>query len=179
MTRQTGILMRPEASPTARFIRYETRQGAGIFGVGSDFRDILSIGLIRVPRVIRREIEALAYWLNINTTAPPGEAYADRLSRSPITWFKATATGHVARAERLCRLLNEQGVNLRRVCTDDPGRILFEDDVQIVTRRPRSTYLQEPEFYKTRHARRIQRLASRRKRSAWNKARKSKHGLSG
>jgi len=125
-----------EAEP--RFIRFESADnGDGLFATASWFLDLVAMREIRALRKTIREIEGLYNWLGTNTPAPPPIAYRDDRNRRPVTWFKSTAIEHCRRADRLCELLNRESVNVRRIARSKIPRILWSDDVQVVSRRDR------------------------------------------
>lgn len=47
-------------------------------------------------------------------------------------WFKDTATHLLDRVPRYVEILDEHGVPCVRVESQNPGRVIYEDDVQIV-----------------------------------------------
>ena len=72
-------------------------------------------------------------WLNVDLEEP------DRLARSrrpgaracAISWFKASATGHIAHARELASLLAQHGIATRMLTTERPGYVVYEDDFQV------------------------------------------------
>ena len=75
----------------------------------------------------------LRAWLNLDLDEP------DRLARSrrpgaravAISWFKASATSHIARAREVCALLAQHDIASRMLTTERPGYIVYEDDFQV------------------------------------------------
>ena len=64
------------------------------------------------------------------------------LHRDPVSWFKPSATQMIERAQNLSRLVEEAGVPIQEIASDQPGEIVFEDEFQIVAhaflhRKPR------------------------------------------
>lgn len=47
-------------------------------------------------------------------------------------WFKTGATDLIARVDGYLHLLDRYGVGWVRLESDDPGRVLYEDDYQVV-----------------------------------------------
>lgn len=125
------------------YVRYETREGVGLFQVLREFD--WTVGLlsnpryrsVRIPKARAREILDLYSWLSGHTSAPPRDAYDDRISREPATWYRACATEHLRHADRLCDLLRMEGLDLRRVERQRLHGILWCDAETIVTRRER------------------------------------------
>lgn len=72
-------------------------------------------------------------WLNVDLEVP------DRLARSrrpganecAISWFKASATEHIAKAREVVALLEQHEIHSRMLTTDRPGYIVYEDDFQV------------------------------------------------
>jgi hypothetical protein len=72
-------------------------------------------------------------WLDVDLDEP------DRLARSrrpganacAISWFKASATGHIVRARELASLLAQHDIRSRMLTTERPGYIVYEDEFQI------------------------------------------------
>lgn len=55
-----------------------------------------------------------------------------------VAWFKADASHLLERVDGYLALLDAHGVPWERAVSDDPGRIVYEDDVQVVA-VPRAT----------------------------------------
>jgi hypothetical protein len=55
-------------------------------------------------------------------------------SRNPgaVSWFKSSATHLIVRIDGYLALLDAYGVPWERAETDRPGRVIYEDDVQVV-----------------------------------------------
>lgn len=74
-------------------------------------------------------------WYNA-AYADPSNVQSNVFDRAvnPITecWFKASATHLLARVDGYLRLLDAHGVAWEKVDSDEPGMILYEDDVQVV-----------------------------------------------
>jgi hypothetical protein len=69
----------------------------------------------------------------------PGKVEPSIFDRTihPITscWFKVTAEHLLARIPGYLRLLDAHGVRWAEVRSDDPGHVIYEDDVQVVVVR--------------------------------------------
>jgi hypothetical protein len=118
------------------FVRFESAQpnhrGAhiGIFGLANGLRSAN-----RLSEVDRR-------WLAINNAhgnaayANPAAHDATLFDRSihphATCWFKATAVDLLDYTVSYLELLTRYGVAWRRRDADDPGVILYEDEVQVV-----------------------------------------------
>ncbi|MCR2802063.1 hypothetical protein QNO21_00810 [Microbacterium sp. zg-Y818] len=58
--------------------------------------------------------------------------YDESLNPQAAAWFKGTASHLLERIPRYLEILHAHGVECCRVEADDPGRIIYEDEVQIV-----------------------------------------------
>lgn len=67
---------------------------------------------------------------NPSETCP--DVYDDRVHPLATAWFKDTATHLLSRVPRYLEILDEHGVRCVRVESEDPGRVIYEDDVQVV-----------------------------------------------
>ena len=63
-------------------------------------------------------------------TAPA--AYDRAANPGAVAWFRASASGLITRTALYTELLDAHGVPWERVETDDPGRVVFEDAVQVI-----------------------------------------------
>lgn len=172
-------------SQALQLIRYEAPDGFGIFAAANDFRE----SALDRPRFLRsrtklgREIESLYTWLRNHTNPVEAAAYKGDRSKYPCTWFKSTAVEHIRHADRLCAIPNKEGMNIRRFERPMPIRPLWEDDLQVVTRRPRGANFdpfESPPFaglFVRRVAARRSKQAKRRARSGRAKAREMKSSL--
>src|ERR1700730_5006273 len=79
-------------------------------------------------------------WLDVDLEAP------DRLARSrrpganecAISWFKASAAEHIARAREGVARLAQHDIQSRMLTTDRPGYIVYEDEFQVAAEPFRS-----------------------------------------
>ncbi|WP_405659284.1 hypothetical protein [Streptomyces sp. RK9] len=62
----------------------------------------------------------------------PSDAYDREANPGAVAWFKATATHLIERVPGYLDILAAHGVPCRTVRSADPGRIVYEDDVQVV-----------------------------------------------
>ena len=58
--------------------------------------------------------------------------YDEHLNPCATAWFKVSATHLLERVPRYLEILSAHGVPCEGVESGDPGRIIYEDDVQIV-----------------------------------------------
>jgi hypothetical protein len=61
----------------------------------------------------------------------PGD---DLLKANPgaVSWFRLSATGHIAEAERFIPILMAHGYHVATVKRTDPGRIIYSDSAQVL-----------------------------------------------
>lgn len=79
---------------------------------------------------LRRESNA---WFDAAYTTPTTvnpTLYSD--NPLAVAWFKESATPLIEATERHCRLLDRYDVAWERVHSSDPGRVVYEDDEQVV-----------------------------------------------
>jgi hypothetical protein len=69
-------------------------------------------------------------WFNQNVPVPPFDE--GRFPRDAVAWFKHDADEPVNRMWDIVALLREHGVVVRLLRSDNPGRVLYEDQVQVV-----------------------------------------------
>ncbi|MFE0101390.1 hypothetical protein [Streptomyces sp. NPDC059009] len=58
--------------------------------------------------------------------------YDREINPGAVAWFKPTATHLLERVPGYLEILAAHGVECRMVRSDDPGRVVYEDDVQVV-----------------------------------------------
>jgi len=113
----------------------------GLFQAAFRCRDKDGIRL-KLKNQLINELE----WFKLNLPEPDQWCFnywdVRGIHRDPVSWFKPTATQMIARAQNLRRLVEQAGVPIREIKSDQPGEIVFEDDFQIVAhaylhRKPR------------------------------------------
>lgn len=69
-------------------------------------------------------------WFNDNLEAPSSFGR----SRLPlgICWFKTSATEHIRRIWEMARILERNGVYVKKIRTGRPGYVIYEDEWQVV-----------------------------------------------
>ncbi|MFF3772073.1 hypothetical protein [Streptomyces sp. NPDC002232] len=60
------------------------------------------------------------------------QVYDGKVNPGAAAWFKSSATHLIARVSGYLEILSAHGVDCQTVRSADPGRIVYEDDVQIV-----------------------------------------------
>ncbi len=76
------------------------------------------------------ELNALQVWFS-NNLDKPNSFGRDRL-RLGICWFKEQAKEHISRIWEMVRILERNGIYVKKITTEKPGYIVFEDDWQLV-----------------------------------------------
>jgi hypothetical protein len=97
-------------------------------------------GVITEARILRDQgelephecewLDEVFEWFNASVPCPPFSQ--KQWSRDAVSWFKGVATGAIRTIWDLVALLREHKVPVRVLRTDQPGRILYEDDFQVV-----------------------------------------------
>jgi hypothetical protein len=116
-----------------RFIRYQSshpnRHGRfpGIFAVVN--------GLAWAGRLT---VEQYEYWRTNNDwyhatlPLPPTEVYHPQRNPGAIAWFRATATRFLEPVAGYLAILDVHGLGHVEMRSDTPGRIVYEDDYQVI-----------------------------------------------
>ncbi len=76
------------------------------------------------------ELNELQAWFNHNLEKPASFG-RDRL-RLGICWFKTGATAHISRMWEMVQILERNGIYVKKVRTDRPGYVIYEDEWQLV-----------------------------------------------
>ncbi|MFJ9621132.1 hypothetical protein [Streptomyces sp. NPDC101181] len=71
-----------------------------------------------------------AVYTDPSTVAP--DVYDDEVNPGAAAWFKPSATHLLARVHGYLEILSTHGVDCRELWSADPGRVVYEDEVQIV-----------------------------------------------
>ncbi|NUL44969.1 hypothetical protein F7P69_07135 [Cellulosimicrobium funkei] len=67
-----------------------------------------------------------------NPTDTDPTVYDPSINPQATAWFKKSATHLLERIPEYLEILDAHGVECRRVDSEDPGRVIYEDEVQIV-----------------------------------------------
>jgi hypothetical protein len=76
------------------------------------------------------ELNELLAWFNENLEKPASFG-RDRL-RLGICWFKTGATEHISRIWEIVRILEHNGIYVKKIRTGKPGYVIYEDEWQLV-----------------------------------------------
>ncbi|MEI5098599.1 hypothetical protein RB200_07910 [Streptomyces sp. PmtG] len=122
-----------ETATAAVYVRFEspTRHERGHFpGVFA-----LVNGLARDGRLTagqERFRRAGNDWYDAAYPTPDASFYDPERHPGAVAWFKSTATHLIERVPGYLDVLAAHGVPCREVRSADPGRVVYEDDVQVV-----------------------------------------------
>lgn len=86
-----------------------------------------------LPAHTREELHEVRDWFRRNLKAPRKLNRSRRPHRKPkaVCWFKPTAVEHIAKARTIVRALQDLGVDVRMLKTDNPGYVVYQDDYQV------------------------------------------------
>ena len=97
-------------------------------------------GLITEARLLRdrgsltpyeaERLESIYDWFNGNLPCPPYSS--SDWSRGAVSWFKDSAKEPIKRMRDLSTLLEAHGLLVRTLRSKNPGKVLYEDDYQIL-----------------------------------------------
>jgi hypothetical protein len=76
------------------------------------------------------ELKELSGWFNENLEKPTSFG-RDKL-RLGICWFKTDATEHISRIWQMVQILERNGIYVKKIRTDKPGYVIYEDEWQLV-----------------------------------------------
>jgi hypothetical protein len=76
------------------------------------------------------ELNELRAWFSENLEKPTSFG-RDKL-RLGICWFKTDATGHISRIWEMVRILERNDIYVKKIRTDRPGYVIYEDEWQLV-----------------------------------------------
>jgi hypothetical protein len=76
------------------------------------------------------ELKELRAWFNENLEKPT--SFGRDTLRLGICWFKTGATEHISRIWRMVQILERNGIYVKKIRTDKPGYVIYEDEWQLV-----------------------------------------------
>src|SRR5581483_12246570 len=76
------------------------------------------------------ELNTLRGWFSENLEKPSSFG-RDKLRRG-ICWFKTDATEHIRRIWEMVQILERNGIYVKKIKTDKPGYVVYEDEWQLV-----------------------------------------------
>lgn len=119
------------------------------FVVGTDAENAYWLtGVIAAARILGDEGRLFQYelsllaeifeWFNENLPCPPFEAKirSGEWSRDAVSWFRDDAGEPLRRIWDIIAVLEDNGMPVRLVTAEKPGRIVYADEYQIVAETP-------------------------------------------
>jgi hypothetical protein len=76
------------------------------------------------------ELNELRHWFSENLERPT--SFGRDALRRGICWFKTGATEHIARIWEMVRILERNGIYVKKIRTDKPGYVVYQDEWQLV-----------------------------------------------
>jgi hypothetical protein len=86
-----------------------------------------------LPPELHEQLDESLTWLDGQLKIPERFTRGKRKGEPglAISWFKDSASDHIAHMRTVCRVLNQHGVPTEMLTTNRPGYIVFEDDHQV------------------------------------------------
>jgi hypothetical protein len=76
------------------------------------------------------ELNDLRAWFNENLEKP--SSFGRDSLRLGVCWFKTAASEHFSRIWEMVHILERHGIFVKKIRTDRPGYVIYEDDWQLV-----------------------------------------------
>lgn len=76
------------------------------------------------------ELRELRAWFNENLEKP--SSFGRNKLRLGICWFKTDAAEHISRIWEMVHILERNGIYVKKIRTDKPGYVIYEDEWQLV-----------------------------------------------
>jgi len=76
------------------------------------------------------ELNELRGWFSENLERPT--SFGRDTLRLGICWFKTESTEHISRIWEMVRILERNGIYIKKIRTDKPGYVIYEDEWQLV-----------------------------------------------
>lgn len=120
-----------------RFVAGDEEDGydqSGVFTVANNCAEDGTLNKFEAER-----LEEIFEWFNDNLPCPP---FQEKLksrewSRDAVAWFREDADEMTGRMWELVWMLRNVGIEARMIVTTKPGKIVYEDEFQIVAETPR------------------------------------------
>lgn len=112
-----------------RFITHlidaDSRVKEGIFVAAYKLRDEGDI-----PPYQREELRSDLQWFNEHLPLPPPLSHGG--NERAISWFKSQSKECISRVWSVVHILEENGIPITKITTEDPGYVIYEDEFQVV-----------------------------------------------
>jgi len=94
----------------------------------------------QLPDWDERQLDAISDWFVDHLPHPTRVARSARPNGAhrALSWFKASAREHIARARELAAILERHDILTEMLQTDRPGYIVYEDEFQVLAEPFRS-----------------------------------------
>lgn len=76
------------------------------------------------------ELNELRAWFSQNLEKPT--SFGRGTLRRGICWFKTGSTKHISRIWEMVHILERNGIHVKKIRTDKPGYVIYEDEWQLV-----------------------------------------------
>lgn len=76
------------------------------------------------------ELNELQSWFGENLERPA--AFGRGRLRLGVCWFKTASTKHISRIWEMVNILERNGIYVKKIRTDRPGYVIYEDEWQLV-----------------------------------------------
>ena len=76
------------------------------------------------------ELDELRWWFSENLEKPT--SFGRNTLRKGICWFKTGAIEHISRIWEMVRILERNGIYVKKIRTEKPGYVVYEDEWQLV-----------------------------------------------
>jgi len=83
-----------------------------------------------MPSYQREELRSQLQWFSEHLPVP--EPLSHSWNRGAISWFKCESKDCITRVWAMVQILEENGIVIRKITTEEPGHVIYEDDWQIV-----------------------------------------------
>lgn len=122
----------------------DSHESMGLFAAPHDLLED-----VELPHYAREHIRGLLDWFSDHLRVLPGL----KKGRNPqaICWFRATAAEHIGKMWEFVWVLRGLDFRIRRIKSDDPGRIIYADEFQVAA-SPRSAWKRAKGRRRTREA---------------------------
>jgi hypothetical protein len=85
------------------------------------------------------QLNELRAWFSENLEKPT--SFGRNKLRLGICWFKTASTEHISRIWEMVQILERNGIYVKKIRTDKPGYVIYEDEVATIqTRINKRTY---------------------------------------
>lgn len=83
-----------------------------------------------ITGVDAEELNELRTWFSENLVKPT--SFGRDTLRLGICWFKTSSTEHISRIWEMAHILERNGIYVKKIRTDKPGYVVYEDEWQLV-----------------------------------------------